>query len=218
MRKWILTGVAVTVCALLAWFGPVMLDLYRLDRFVAASADAAQAEGGPWPRAVDVCINCHGMQGNSQHQAYPSLAGQPAPYLAAQLRKFASGERANPNMGPLAMTMDDAEIDRFAQHFARQAATPNRSFQPDAAVVAKGKALVQAAHCAACHGEQLMGQGAFARLAGQGHDYLVMQLAAFAAGTRNEATGTMKAIATNTPPQDIEAMAHYLASLAPVNR
>jgi cytochrome c553 len=158
------------------------------------------------------------MQGNSQHRAYPSLARQPAPYLAAQLRKFASGERANPNMGPLAMTMDDAEIDRFATHFARQAATPNGSFQPHAAVVAKGKALVQAAHCAACHGEQLMGQGTFPRLAGQGHDYLAAQFAAFAAGTRSEASGTMKAIAVNTSPYDLEAMAHYLASLAPVNR
>ena len=51
--------------------------------------------------------------------------------------------------------------------------------------------------------------------AGQGHDYLLKQLEAFAAGTRTEATGTMQRVAAALSPKDREAVAQYLASLNP---
>lgn len=217
MKKYVLSGTAVIVGLLLVLFGPDLLGLYRLQQFVAASDEAYRADKGAWPNPLDACAGCHGYTGNSLHQGYPSLAGQPAPYLAAQLRNFASGERPNPNMGPLAKTMSEAEIELFAEHFAAKPATANRYFTPDPELREKGGKLVAASGCAACHGDGLMGQDQFPRLAGQGYDYLLKQLNAFAAGTRSEPSGMMKALAANLSPDERLAMANYLAALAPTN-
>jgi cytochrome c553 len=214
MKKWISGAVVVIVLVLLAVFGPELLDLYRLQRYIDTSAAAYEANGGPWPQLADACIGCHGTNGNSQHQGYPSLAGQPAAYIAAQLHNFASGQRSNPNMAPLARSLDDTEVKALADHFARQAASENKWFEADAALREKGRQLVTSRNCAACHGEQLMGRDQFPRLAGQGYDYMLAQFDAFASGRRVESTGMMKAVAT-APPEDLKAIATYLASLAP---
>ncbi|MGU7771778.1 c-type cytochrome [Burkholderia sp. MR1-5-21] len=206
------TGIAVV---LLVVFGPSLVDLYRLQRYVTTSAEAYETDGGAWPHLTDVCMGCHGVKGTSLHQGYPSLAGQPAQYVAAQLHNFATGQRANPNMGPLAMTLSDADIKALSDYYARQPAAGNRFFKPDPRLQARGEGLVKGGTCAACHGARLMGQGQFPRLAGQGYDYLVKQLDAFAGGTRSEATGAMKNLASAMSPEDRKAIASYLASVNP---
>ncbi|PCE30478.1 c-type cytochrome [Burkholderia ubonensis] len=218
MKKIVLLSIAAIVVVLLGIFGPTLLDLYRLQQFVATTAEANQADGGAWPRLTDACIGCHGAKGTSLHQGYPSLAGQPAAYVAAQLHDFASGQRADPNMAPLAMTMSEDEIKRLADYYAKQPAVANRYFEPDARLRAKGEQLVTAGACAACHGARLTGQAQFPRLAGQGRDYLLKQLDAFAAGTRNEATGTMKRVTAAMSPEDRDAVATYLASVDPAKQ
>jgi len=212
MKKYILLGALAVVVVLLALYGRTLLDLYRLNSFVAASAAADEADGGAWPRRTDACTVCHGVKGNSQHQGYPKLAGQPAPYVANQLRRFASGERANPNMSPLAMTMTDADIERFSTYYAGQPGEDNRFFEPDPALRDKGGQLVARANCTACHGEQLKGHDGFPRLAGQGYDYLVAQLDAFAANARKDPSGAMNPLAAAASADDRKAMAAYLAS------
>lgn len=216
MKKLILTSICVIAAAVLAvLFGPDLLDLYRLDRYVGASTEAYQADGGPWPHVSDVCFGCHGVKGNSLHQGYPSLAGQPAVYLQTQLRNFASGARSNPNMGPLSMTMGDAQIQDLADYFSRATPVANHYFKPDPLLRGKGEQLVVTGNCAACHGARLMGHDQFPRLAGQGYDYILAQFDAFASGARSEATGVMKNIAQRTSPEDRKAIASYLASLEP---
>lgn len=216
MKKWILLGFVTVVAGLLTVYGRDLLDLYRLLTHISTSSEARQADGGPWPRLTDACVGCHGARGNSLHQGYPSLAGQPAPYLAAQLRHFASGERANPNMGPLALSLSEADIQLLSEYFAKHPAAENGSFKPDPALQEKGKKLVASGGCAACHGEGLMGHDQFPRLAGQGHDYLLAQLNAFALGRRKDPSGAMTAIVTTLSADDRKALAHYLAALAPV--
>jgi cytochrome c553 len=215
MKKpfWLGTSFLIVLAVLL--FGPEALALYRLDRFIETSAKAYEANGGPWPQLSDACVGCHGVDGNSRHQGYPSLAGQPAAYVAAQLRAFASGRRTNATMGPLAMTMSEQEIERLADHFARQPVDENRFFEPDPGLREKGGRLVAAGGCAACHGDLMMGRDSFPRLAGQGSDYLLAQLNAFAEGTRSEPTGAMKGIAAAVSSDERKAIAIYLASLAP---
>ena len=219
MKKRIVIGVAafaaIAAAVALVFFGPDVLDLYRLDHFIDASAKAYEADGGRWPHVNDTCFACHGVKGNSLHQGYPSLAGQPAAYLEAQLHNFASGARLNPNMGPLAMTMDNAQIKDMADYFSKVPPAANHYFKPDPQLRVKGLQLVEAGNCAACHGAQLMGHDQFPRLAGQGYDYILAQLDAFASGTRSEPTGMMKRIAESASPEDRKAIANYLASLEP---
>lgn len=219
MKKLIVISVAaVTAAVALVVFGPDLLDLYRLDHFIDASAKAYEADGGTWPHVNDTCFMCHGVKGNSLHQGYPSLAGQPAAYLEAQLHNFASGARRDPNMGPLSMTMDNAQIKNLADYFSKVTPIENRYFKPDPQLRVKGLQLVEAGNCAACHGAQLMGHDQFPRLAGQGYDYILAQFDAFASGSRSEPTGMMKRIAEGASPEDRKAIASYLASLEPKQR
>jgi cytochrome c553 len=214
MKKIILLGFIVSIAALLIIWGPDVRDLYLLQKYFDASSHAAEVDGGPWPRLSDACIGCHGFQGKSQNQKYPSLAGQPAPYIAAQLKNFASGVRSNPYMTPLAITLSDAEIKLLADYFAKQHLADNSIYSPEPSLREKGKELVEGGACSSCHGGQLMGQDRFPRLAGQGYDYLLAQLDNFATGTRSEPTGVMKSIASAASHEDRKAIASYLASLA----
>ncbi|PRX92183.1 c-type cytochrome [Paraburkholderia sp. BL25I1N1] len=215
MKKILLVGIPLVAVLLLAIFGSDLLGLYRLQSYVTTSAAAYVADGGPWPHVVDTCTVCHGVKGNSLHQGYPSLAGQPAPYLETQLHNFASEARRNPNMGPLAKTMSDPQIKSLAAYFASVTPVANHYFQPDARLREKGQRLVAAGNCVACHGAQLMGHDQFPRLAGQGYDYLLAQFDEFASGIRSEPTGVMKNLATGFSPEDRKAIAIYLASLDP---
>ncbi|WP_175828885.1 c-type cytochrome [Burkholderia cepacia] len=215
MKKYILFGIPVTLALLLAVFGSDLLGVYRLQSFIAASAEASRVDEGPWPQATDTCVLCHGVNGNSVNQGYPSLAGQPAPYLETQLHNFASEARRNPTMGPLAMTMSDSQIKGLAAYFAKATPIANQYFAPQQQLRERGKHLVEGGNCAACHGAQLMGQGQFPRLAGQGYDYLLAQFDEFASGIRSEPTGMMKNIALRTSSADRKAIASYLASLDP---
>ncbi|OXI33542.1 c-type cytochrome [Burkholderia aenigmatica] len=215
MIKRVLLIISAIAIALFFIFSPPLLLLYRLGGYFTPSAEAAQPDGDAWPRLTDVCIGCHGVKGSSLNQGYPSLAGQPAQYVTSQLRDFASGQRANPTMGPLAKTLSEAEIKSVSDYYSKQPALTNRSFEPNPQLRARGEQLVKGGSCTACHGIRLMGHDQFPRLAGQGYDYLLKQLDAFAAGTRSDASGAMKSIAVSLSPEDRKAIANYLANLEP---
>ena len=218
MKKIIALGVIVVIAVLLAIFDRDLLDLYRLQSYITTSTEAYQAERGNWPHLTDACTGCHGSHGNSMNSRYPSLAGQPAAYLSAQLRNFASGQRLAPNMGPLAMTLSPDDIDLLANFYARQSVVAHAAVSPDEGLRDQGKQLVQTRGCTACHGAQLMGQDAFPRLAAQGQDYLLAQLNAFASGERIEPSGAMQAMAAALSAQERQAIAAYLAALVPQPR
>jgi cytochrome c553 len=55
-------------------------------------ADALYLRGDP-ERSLEACATCHGQDGGGASPGNPPLAGQPAPYIAAQLRAWRSGER-----------------------------------------------------------------------------------------------------------------------------
>lgn len=213
MKKTILLGFSAVIAFLLVVFGPALIDLYHLQTFVSESAEMNETDGGQWPRLTDTCIMCHGIRGNSLHQGYPSLAGQPAAYIATQLRDFAAGRRANPTMGPFSKTLTDSEIKLLADYFSRQPVAGNRYFQPDPQVREQGEELVEAGGCIACHGEGLMGRDQSPRLAGQGYDYLLKQLDAFAAGERSDPTGLMNKLVSKVSVEERKAMASFLANI-----
>lgn len=212
MKKLVLVMLSVGLLLAAIVFGPAALDLYRLDRHINVSAQAYEAERGPWPQVSDTCVNCHGVDGRSVNQHYPSLAGQPSSYLAGQLRNYASGARVHPIMNAMARSLNPGEIDSLASYFARQPASDNRYFEPDQGLLEQGRPLVAAGACAACHGEGLMGKEQFPRLAGMGYDYLLKQLDGFADGSRRDHTQAMNALASSWSPAQRKAIAAILAS------
>jgi cytochrome c553 len=77
--------------------------------------------GGILSKSVAACTACHGPGGAGVPAQYPRLAGQFPEYVAAQLRAFRSGERANdPNrtMRAVAEKLSDPEIAAVAEYIA----------------------------------------------------------------------------------------------------
>ncbi|AJG22374.1 c-type cytochrome [Cupriavidus basilensis] len=193
-------------------YGPELYGLLQFGKQLDQITQEDTRVGGPWPRASEACVSCHGYGGNARAQTYPRLAGQPEAYLKKQLTAFASGERSNPTMTSLAVSMSQRELDGLAAHFSKMTPLPNTTFQADPARVARGEALVKANNCAACHGQQLEGKDLYPRLAGQGYGYLRDQLTSFKSGARRDATGSMPVVARALSQQDIDDLAQYIAS------
>ncbi|MEE1886487.1 c-type cytochrome [Pseudomonas carassii] len=214
MKKKLLLLFSLLIVTGLGFYGRELVGLYQLVSYVDSVTEAHDANG-PWPQVFDGCNGCHGANGSSLHQRYPSLAGQPAAYVTAQLHSFANGQRVYPNMQPMAQILSADEITFLADYYARQPVVANHGVKPDPALHARGEQLAKGGACTACHGAQLMGQGNFPRLAGQGVDYLQAQLDAFAEGRRVDPSGAMTAIVANLTTQDRQALSHYLATLAP---
>ncbi|MBL8341895.1 MAG: c-type cytochrome [Rubrivivax sp.] len=79
----------------------------------AHAQDAASGRARAQP-----CVVCHGPLGLSTMPDTPHLAGQPAIYLAAQLRAYRSGARKHEVMAVMARPLTDADIEQLAAWFA----------------------------------------------------------------------------------------------------
>lgn len=184
------------------------------------SRDLANPKVPPEVTAMQVCSNCHGIDGNSVSPNFPRLAGQQEVYLIAQLEGFRSHHRSDPAgyeyMWGISRSLTDDQIKGLAEYFSRQQPRPN---DPVASTqMARGKEIFEqgvpereAAPCMACHGANAQGLGAFPRLAGQHQDYLVKQLHVFQE-TEGRPGTPMKQITHFLTHEDMVNVAGYLQS------
>lgn len=88
----------------------------------AEEPGAAIAQRGVAGAGIPACTACHEPRRSERYLQYPSLCGQSAGYLAAQLRLFKEGVRGGtayaPIMEAIARRMNDAQIDAVAAYFA----------------------------------------------------------------------------------------------------
>lgn len=179
---------------------------------LAAAALAPAGAAAQAPLAPEVCVGCHGPDGNSQLPEIPVLAGQTARYLYLQLRDYAEGRRDNPQMTPVAKALSRDDMRALADWFAQRKPTP-QPFQPDAAKAKLGLAKAEETLCTMCHLGGFAGQNEIPRVAGQRYDYVVKQLADFKARRRTNDAGNMTAVSQTLSDTDIENLGHYLAGL-----
>ena len=94
--------------------------LFKLLLVTAAVlAGSAQARDPVAGKAkAGMCATCHGPLGISQLPNAPHLAGQPAIYVAEQLKAYRSGKRTNEVMGVIAKPLSDQDIDDLAAWYA----------------------------------------------------------------------------------------------------
>lgn len=77
--------------------------------------------GGNLATGVSACAGCHSPNGAGIPSQYPRLAGQHAEYVAAQLKAFRAGERANDvnnMMRAVAARLTDKEIASVAEYLS----------------------------------------------------------------------------------------------------
>jgi cbb3-type cytochrome c oxidase subunit III len=187
---------------------------------VAAKVDPAK--GGQI--AAQVCVACHGADGNSPTPANPKIAGQHAAYLYKQLTNFkvqkgaTEAQRANPIMAGFAATLSDADMRNVAAYFASQKLKPSAAKNKD--IVEAGQKIYRGGiadknvpACAGCHGPSGAGiPDQFPRIAGQFAEYTEAQLVAFRQGMRKNST-QMAGTAARMSDAEIKAVAEYVAGL-----
>ncbi len=169
---------------------------------VAVDRKAAEA-------LTPTCAACHGANGVSANDAWPSLAGQNAAYIARALGAFKTGGRVNETMAPMAQTVGDGDVANLAAYYS---SLPCRTA---GSAHAKGIAVQGrnvARQCVACHGAGGRPVNpAWPSLAGQNPVYLEAALTAFKEGQRANVFMTPAAGALSA--QDIRNVAAYFAEL-----
>jgi cytochrome c553 len=95
-------------------FRTVLLLLACLAAAPARAGDAAAGRA----KVRAACQVCHGEDGKALIVGAANLSGQQKEYLVEQLRQFRSGARRNEQMGIIAKSLSDADIDNVAEWYA----------------------------------------------------------------------------------------------------
>ncbi|MCB8837956.1 c-type cytochrome [Aurantimonas sp. VKM B-3413] len=123
-------------------YGELALGVGSERQELQAGGETLAAMDGIFEEALTDCARCHGRDGLGRGEgpaanAFPVIAGQPAPYLAATLKAFSRGLRHSGFMQPPARRYSDAVLDRLAQWYSEQPAGPQTP--PTSAAPASGQ-------------------------------------------------------------------------------
>ena len=104
----------------------ILLGGVFLAESVFASGDLS-GDPAAGRKLASQCRTCHGTDGYAKIPIAPHIGGEPASYIAGQLRAFRSGERKHEMMTVVAATLDEQKIVDLAAWYASleaQAITP----------------------------------------------------------------------------------------------
>ena len=178
----------------------------------AVIATQGTAAGAP------ACTQCHPIDGALDPSgAFPRIAGQPAYYLAKQMRDFTSGVRHSDIMSPVAQALSQDDIADVTAYCATVNAPAPPLAAADPALIKRGEELAKVGNaerqipgCDNCHGPGGVGEPpAIPYLAGQFASYIALELQAWQRGVRKSSPESMAPLAKQLDDQEIAAVAAY---------
>jgi cytochrome c553 len=180
----------------------------------ALLAGIALAWAVPAASQPKVCLDCHGERGVSTRPLTPSLGGQQAFYVTAQLLLFREGRRENRDMTPVAANLTDEQLQKLGEEMAAlpPPAAPKRG--RNAAKYARGRALAERERCGTCHNADFSGGENVPRIANQREDYLRKALSDYKKGERaGFGNALMPETLAGLKAGELADLAHFLAYL-----
>ena len=169
---------------------------------------------------TNLCIACHGIDGNSPLPANPNLSGQHAGYITKQLMQFKNGERDNAVMKCMVANLTEQDIINLGSYFEQQKqnllfAKSNGENSLGEKIYRAGVATKGLPACASCHGPAGHGiPDLYPRLNSQHAAYTISQLNAFRLETRmNDNAMMMRTIAQKLTDKEMNAVADYIQGL-----
>lgn len=147
------------------------LALYYASQTRAPRSAPAVGDPAAGEPLTGVCGGCHGVAGNSNDSATPTLAAQDPQYLVASIKSYGKTRRHEIMERQIGL-LSEKDIQNIAAYYAVQKPRP----------AMKGEGLVQqlAEKCNRCHGPNIeIPTMAVPKLSGQDKDYLVMALRAY---------------------------------------
>jgi cytochrome c553 len=218
------------MCPTVAQVLPRVFAICLLPVVTSVAMADGSAEAGA--TKATTCVACHGVNGNSTNEQWPSLAGQNAAYIKAQLKDWHDKTRLDSlNLMPaMAATLTDQDMDDLAAYFAAQTPT---GLEADPSYWQAGEKLYRGGDhtrnipaCMACHGP--VGRGnpdaGYPALRAQHAVYTVKQLTDYASDARYTRTdkgdsnggpngAIMHTIAAALTPEDIRNVASYVQGM-----
>lgn len=169
---------------------------------------------------TNLCIACHGIDGNSPLPANPNLSGQHAGYITKQLMQFKNGERDNAVMKGMVANLTERDMINLGSYFEQQKqnllfAKSNGENSLGEKIYRAGVATKGLPACASCHGPAGHGiPDLYPRLNSQHAAYTISQLNAFRLETRmNDNAMMMRTIAQKLTDKEMNAVADYIQGL-----
>jgi len=199
-----------------------MMKRFLMTALMMAVAGTAVAGGDPvaGKTKANLCIGCHGADGNSSNPDWPSLAGQGEGYLAKQINDFKSGARKDGTMNAMVGSLSETDVANVSAFFASNKAKLGSAAKDQ---VELGKQIYRAgiadrgvAACASCHGPTGAGNPAasFPALSGQHAKYTMKALKDFSSGARdNDLNGMMRDVAGKLKDAEMKAVSEYVSGL-----
>jgi len=206
----------------LPFLGAVLVAYTTAQPVPADSAQiGAQIVAQGTARGAVACSRCHGFDGAADGSgAFPKLAGQSPEYLEKQMRVYASGERKNALMEPIAKGLSESEIQAVAQYYASLRANSFAAKPQTSELIARGEQIAKVGDlslrvqaCESCHGPNGFGEPpAVPYLAGQYRQYTSLQIQMYRRGYRK--SDQMKDPAQNLRDEDVAAVAAYFEQVS----
>lgn len=198
--------------------GPAVAPSPSARPFIVAALAAlalfrpvAEAAAQPMDERFAVCVACHGADGQSRVPETPSLGGQPAFFVVAQLFLFREGRRDNQAMVAAARGLTNSDLTAFAARIGKLPPPPLPGDAPDPGRFARGRALTLSHPCGVCHNPDFSGREQMPRLANQREDYLLKSMREYKSGARLGYGGAMAQELAGLADQDLIDLAHYLS-------
>ena len=181
---------------------------------------------GPVGEGLVVCARCHGLRGaGGGAGGFPRLAGQRAEYLYRALRDYALGTRPSGIMQPIAAGLDEEDMRKLADFFARAQELPRElvAVAPAPELLEQGRRIAALGlpeqgmpPCAGCHGLDGRAEGKhpqYPALEGQYAEYLALQLKLWRGGKRGAGpyAQIMGAAVRGITDDQIQAVSLYYA-------
>jgi cytochrome c553 len=196
---------------------------------LAAQPSLAAGDAAAGKNKIQVCVACHGQDGNSPAPMYPKLAGLGEKYLLKQMQDIKSGERNVPQMTGMLTNLSEQDLADIAAHYDSQNRTLAGAVEEDLTlgeqVYRGGNMETGVSACLGCHSPTGVGNdpAGYPALGGQFADYIASQLRAFRTGAHdpenpeartNDGDATvMRGVAANMNNREIDAVANYIAGL-----
>ena len=210
----------ITIFALLLFVSPMVCaepsSLVAYDKETRALIRSGSVENGHKLAASAKCKKCHGMDGLSEDNDDPNIAGMSATYIFKQLNDYKDKNRSDKSMLKAVRHLSDQDISDLSAYYATREKLPAAHATDTVPVlVHKGdkKRMVRA--CNSCHGQN--GQGGeydMPALNGQRPGYFIAAMEGFREDDRtNDIYWRMRDIAKELGDEEIEELASYYSAV-----
>lgn len=190
----------------------ILLTLFCLVTLRAEETGSSEMDA-KMKGKIQLCVSCHGDAGNTIMPVYPILAGQNFYYNYVQLKDLKSGLRKNEVMAAMVQDLNKDEMKILAGYFSDQA-WPETKYQSDTKKTDIAKKGITAGQCVQCHLGGFEGASGTPRLSGQNYEYLKKIMLDFKNKVRTN-SAAKNSLFADTPDDEIEALADYLAGFKP---